>query len=234
MLLLFGDDKLKYLKINKGDTFALKIVSENDNYDGKYLIINKIDEKKVENGDYHDVVRIKIADCLPEQISEENLNALEYVIPFFFWYEEWWSHITRERLNDLEKYMNEYRMIFIYTVELVELSSRKTKEFCKELVYLGNFDLIPPENEFIPDGYLNILRGFLLKERFINSMMTSYEAFNLKKSPAFDYEFSAKQNFIHKSARLVTEEYLESIQKNPVKKSDGKRHRDTLTYVGDE
>lgn len=223
-----------HLKINKGDTFALKINSENKNYDGKYLIINKIDEKKKENGDSNDVVRIKIADFLPKQISEDTLNDLEYVIPAFFWYEEWPSHITRERLNELENYMNEYRMIFIYTVELVEFSSKKTEEFCKEMIYLGNFDLTPPENEFIPENYLNILRGFLLKERFINSMITSYEAFNLKKSEAFDYEFSAKQNFIHRNARLVTEEYLENIRKNPIKKSDTKRHRDTLTYVGDE
>lgn len=224
---------MKNLKINKGDTFALKISSENKKYDGKYLIINKIDDKKVENGDYHDIVRIKIADFLPTQINADSLNALEYVIPFFFWYEEWSSHITREKLSELEKYMNEYRMIFIYTVELVEFSSRKTKYFCKELIYLGNFDLIPPENEFIPENYLNVLRGFLIKERFSDFMITSYEAFNLKKSEAFDYEFSAKQNFIHRSARLATEEYLESIRKNPIKKSDGKRHRDTLTYVGD-
>ncbi|MGN1371987.1 MAG: hypothetical protein ACI4XM_06930 [Candidatus Coprovivens sp.] len=225
---------MKHLKMNNGDTYALKIIFENKNYDGKYLIINKIDEKKVENGDYHDVVRIKIANFLPEQINEETINALEYVKPFFFWYEEWSSFISPEKVKELEKYMNKFKMIFIYTIELVELSPRKTKDFCEELIYLGNFDLIPPENEFIPENYLNILRGFLSKERFINSMITSYEAFNLKKSPAFDYEFSAKQNFIHRNARLMTEEYLASIQKNPVKKSDTKRHRDTLTYVGDE
>ena len=73
-----------HLKINKGDTFALKIDSGNKNYDGKYLIINKIDEKKKENGDSNDVVRIKIADFLPKQISEDTLNDLEYIIPSFF------------------------------------------------------------------------------------------------------------------------------------------------------
>ena len=220
--------------MNNGDTYALKIVSENKNYDGKYLIINKIDEKKVENGDYHDIVRIKIANFLPKQINKETINALEYVKPFFFWYEEWSSFISPEKVKELEKYMNKFKMIFIYTVELVELSPRKTKDFCEELIYLGNYYLAPPENEFIPDNYLNILSSFLIKKRFINSMITSYEAFNLEQSEAFNHDFSAKQNFIHRRARLVTKEYMEKISKSPTKKTDVKRHKDTLTYVGDK
>lgn len=224
---------MKYFKMNKGDTFALKIVSENKNYNGKYLIINKIDT--IRNKVFEsDIVRVKIANYISNEMSESEINNFEYIKLGFFWYECWPGYVSADQTEELKKYMNEYKMIFKYTIGLTDSSLKKTQDFCKDLIYLGNYSLNPPENEFIPKNYSNERNSLFIKERFIEDVIEDYELFNLEKSESFDYDFSEKQNFIHKNARLLTEEYLEGLQKNSVMKSDSKKHRDTLTYVGDE
>ncbi len=220
-------------KWKNGDTFALRINLLNDKYkeyNNKYLIINKIGINKEGN----DIVRIKITKTLNLNCSIDELNKLEYIKVNFFWYEDWDYYIERKNLYKLNNYVNKYNMIFLNVIELANYSKRKTKEFYDKLIYLGNYDLVPPKNEFYPEYLYHIRREFLILDRFQENMINSYEWFNKEKSDTFNEEFSKKQNAIVKGAKILINDYLDKYSKSEDKicKVEGKI-KDSLTYVGE-
>ena len=220
-------------KWKNGDTFALRINLSNDKYkeyNNNYLIINKIGINKEGN----DIVRIKITKTLNLNCSIDELNKLEYIKVNFFWYEDWDYYIERKNLYKLNNYVNKYNMIFLNVIELANYSKRKTKEFYDKLIYLGNYDLVPPKNEFYPEYLYHIRREFLILDRFQENMINSYEWFNKEKSDAFNEELSKKQNVIVKGAKILINDYLDKCSKSEDKncKVEGEA-KDSLTYVGE-
>ncbi len=223
-------------KWENGDTFALKINIKDckfEEYNNKYLIINKIGINDAGN----DLVRIKISEIIDFKNALKELNELEYIKVNFFWYEDWRYYISEKNVDVLKKYVNNYNMIFLNVMELAEYSKVKTGEFRRNLIYLGNYILTPPQNEFYPEFLYHLRREFLILDRFQVDMINSYEYINKEKSEAFNKEFAQKQNEIIKGAHILIDEYLKECRSKPNLANDDKIEdtftiEDTLTYVG--
>lgn len=223
-------------KWKNGDTFALKIDIKDCKYEEygiKYLIINNIGI----NNEGNNLVRIKTSESIDLKNPLKDLNKLEYIKTSFFWYEDGPYYINKNKINNLKFYANEYNMIFLNIIELAHFSKEKTKEFQKSLIYLGNYNLTPPENEFFPEYLDHIDREFLILDRFQENMINSYEWFNKKKSEAFNTDFARKQNEIAKGTHILINEYCDSFHNKPKLSKDEKikdisKIEDTLTYVG--
>lgn len=126
--------------IKFNDTFSLKIDNElYPEYNGKYLVFNFIENIRNNKSDRL-IFRVKITDFIPEAISVEDINVMEYIKIAINWLKD---IENEEKLNS-----NEDRMVFEYQMEMV--NTNDLDQFLDSLNYLGNYQLIPPVDEYIP------------------------------------------------------------------------------------
>jgi hypothetical protein len=146
--------RYKYFKCNWciGDTFAYQLESEyarSHNLYGHYLIFNKIDEYKWKKGsdfDVFPVVYTKISKdtTLPKSLKELNTNC-EFIRYMF------------SPLSGLFKYKT--------------INDTNSSKILKKLIFLGNYELERPRDEFIENeiGFpLNTMKLVDYEERKIN------------------------------------------------------------------
>lgn len=173
-----------------GDTFAYKLASEYSLEKGlfnRYLIFHKIAEVNGYPAEIFPVVFVKLTrdDKIPS--SKEEIDALEFVQ--ISTVSEWHrgrtdvfnpveiqreiaknSPIVSER-DDLG-YIPNYR---------IALSFTSKRNIPKEMVYLGNFDLMPPRINYKYEKVQQILWKFAEK-----IIIDRYVAFNLRESPLYN------------------------------------------------
>lgn len=168
-----------YKKWKDGDTFALKIVNcDNSFYNDKFLILNFIKR------DYHLNVkypffRIKIVDNI-DSINKKKLDNPDYIITNIFNIAES-SAILDEILDENRKKADNYGYLYQYQVNILTNSKYNIPN---DLIYLGNFKLNEPVNEYIPWTPHNI--RFELWKDIVNESVWLYESYNLRKSEFFD------------------------------------------------
>lgn len=180
-----------------GDTFAFKLTSEYSLEKGllnRYFIFHKIAEVNGYPAEIFPVVFVKLTkdDKLPN--CKEEIDALEFVQ--ISTVSEWHrgrtdvfnpveiqrevakrSQIVCER-DDLG-YIPNYR---------IALSFTSRRNIPKEMVYLGNFELLPPKINYKDEKVQQILWKFA--ERII---VDRYVAFNLRESPLYNDRIFGKE-----------------------------------------
>ena len=133
------------------------------------------------------------------------------------------------RQKDRKFYPDEFNYLFYYLFEVLLL---KRSNIYKELIYLGNFDINLPIDDYRSvDGDDKL---FLLKE-LKDELYKCYNEYNLRKSSIYEKDsiIEIKKNaLVRVNAEIVkpTEEELWKIYGHIIKK-EKKKKRDTLTKV---
>ena len=164
-----------------GDVFVYKINSNKyPNYNGRYLIFIKCDIKKedwVTNSRTIKYFRIKITAKKEIPTSCDEIENLEYIKVFGCGY-------------DLENFKypadvaglipDKYNLIYVYIMKLWAFKYR----IPDDLLYIGNLDITPPENEYIPYYRTHCvpLRIWDDGKELTDMILKQYEDYNLEKA----------------------------------------------------
>ncbi|MBO5476017.1 MAG: hypothetical protein J5982_05935 [Bacilli bacterium] len=193
------ENKKTLMNCEHGDTFALRIVS-NQEYKDRYLIFIRFEtdlyEDEKNSNDTSKLFRVKLTKNKELPKSFEELEELPYIICKITCYAKryWPLDSDMEYKEIVEKYKNvkyypdKYNYLYSY---LLILSDYRCKRYVKNYVYLGNFSLTPPEKEYFPvDIFGNV---FLLIDDLERYCLKSYHEHNLKKGKEYSEE-AAKEN----------------------------------------
>ena len=175
-----------------GDTFALKINHPNQIYDGNYLIIIKGDYEWNYDFPIFQTCLLKITKdkTLPKTLDE--INNLEFIKTGFVHYIERYSSrsigmetyaMVVERCKDLKFYPDEYNYLYMYDLTLMADCRKNYDNF----IYLGNFDIKYPEDEF-PPVCITYRKSIVEIEDVVNDAINRYEDYNLRKSKIYNEE----------------------------------------------
>ena len=178
------------------DTFYLKITGD-EMYNGKYLIFNKVGERKSAGKTPFPVFRAKITNDERLPKTKEELEKLEYVIIGLTLWEERFIPYSSRSKEQLEQEKEEKSKTTFCPDEFGNLNNylfslmlvRKSK-VPSDLKYLGNFELTPPKDEYIPFTEFNI--DLVLPEKLQEGIIKDYELFNKRKSLLYDMRYSNK------------------------------------------
>ena len=124
-------------------------------------------------------------------------------------------------------YPDELGLLSIYRVCIWITQKRSVPEgFC----YLGNYDIIPPEKEYVRFGGDNLtLIKMDLKEFFTKC----YKNYNLKQFSIYIPEEAFRRRAEEAKFNQEMDEFLKNFNENEARKNEEQRKRnDTLTYVG--
>lgn len=232
------NDKTKLSNWEEGDVFALRINSEeHKEYNGKYIIlihtiINK-DNWKMTRTTNSFRAKITKDSILPK--TKEELEKLEYIKASRNGYLLEKTRFPKETKN---LYPDKYHLIYKY---LFVIKSFKYK-VPEDLIYIGNFNLEPPQNEYIPySQHHGVLYSFWNEKysKIVEKLLNSYEWLNLKKAKTFteqgqkeflEYEQKEIEFFIRD--KKETTKLLEMYEKGLIPVEEDFFIKDTLTYVG--
>ena len=173
-----------------GDVFYYRLTSEYaelKNVSNRHLIFYKVDEQIDYEGNVYPIVYVKITkdDKVPKNIEE--LDDLDFVQISVV--AEWYRGVGDDikPFLELQKYIAEHSKTnyerddhgFIpnYRIALCFTSKRNVP---KEMLYLGNFNLTPPQRYIYKEKVQEIL--WKNAEKII---IDRYHAFNLRKSPLY-------------------------------------------------
>lgn len=223
-------DKQKYENWQVGDTFALKL-------DNRYLILVLYGTPYATSCEVRCKFRAKITkdEQLPK--NQEKIEALEFIkvqYKHFYTrylplnaYENYEEGVIRQK--DRKFYPDEFNYLYYYLFEVLLL---KRSNIYKELIYLGNFDINLPIDDYRSvDGDDKL---FFLKE-LKDELYKCYNEYNLRKSSIYEKDsiIEIKKNaLVRVNAEIVkpTEEELWKMY-GPIIKKEKKKKRDTLTKV---
>lgn len=178
------------IKLNEGDTLAIKIENYNKEFDGKYFLFIKTEDfsEKYDSSISKKLFRAKIIDSI-DNIDFNILNSSEYVKEdLCLWEERFYPFHGPETYDDAEKnrktifYPDEYNYLYSYIFEL-----NITKKDLDKFTYLGNYKVDLPK-ELIPSWPGTIYINTNKEKDFISSLIDSYCRFNLRKSIFFTEE----------------------------------------------
>lgn len=139
-----------------GDVFAYQLKSEyakEQGLEGRYLIIQKIDEIDWYPCSTIPLVRVKITEDKTIPKTEKEIDELEYIQTWFTSYERRFAgfsalRLLKDQIKGMSFNTDEYGLLPEYMVSIVITSKNMTKG---KLTYLGNYtNITPPQNEFIP------------------------------------------------------------------------------------
>ena len=223
-------DKQKYENWQVGDTFALKL-------DNRYLLWILYEGPYETSCDIRCKFRAKITkdEYLPK--IKEKIDALEFIkvqYKHFYTrylplnaYENYEEGVIRQK--DRKFYPDEFNYLYYYLFEVLLL---KRSNIYKELIYLGNFDINLPIDDYRSvDGDDKL---FFLKE-LKDELYKCYNEYNLRKSSIYEKDsiIEIKKNaLVRVNAEIVkpTKEELWKMYGHIIKK-EKKKKRDTLTKV---
>lgn len=202
------EDKTKLSNWKENDVFALQIQStEYPKYNGRYIIFihTIINKEGWEMSRCTNSFRAKITKnkILPK--NKEEIEKLEYIKT------GWYGFLKESTLfpNDTKNLkMDEYQVIYTY---LFLIHSSKFK-IPKEIIYLGNYTIKLPENEYIPNSqHHGITYSFWNGEysKIVDNLLEHYENIHLKKLDLFTKKF--QKNFYQEELKEI------EFQKNLIK-----------------
>lgn len=175
----------------KGDVFAFKIegdISKEKGLFGKYLLIQKIDNKMWDSGNIVPIVYVKLTKEAKLPTNLEEYNKLEYVQVGFTKYENRFLPVNMERLEEdiaekskLNYEVDEYGYLPEFRISLLFTSKKQIPE---KLIYVGNFDgSVLPSVEFVPHANVNVkyIFGRAFEETFEDTIIKCYCGHNLRE-----------------------------------------------------
>ena len=213
-----------------GDVFALKLEKVN-----KYLILILYETPYETSCDIRCKFRAKITNNEQLPKNKEKIDALEFIkVDFIHFYEryfplkgsETYAECVERQLSK-KFYPDEYDYLYYY---LFELALLKRSRIYKELIYLGNFDIIPSTDDYT-NGHEKL---FFLKE-LKDELYKCYNEYNLRKSNIYEKDSMTeikKNSLIRVDVEIVkpTKEKLLKLY-SPIIEKEKKKKRDTLTKV---
>ena len=213
-----------------GDVFALKLEEVN-----KYLILILYETPYETSCDIRCKFRAKITNNEQLPKNKEKIDALEFIkVDFIHFYEryfplkgsETYAECVERQLSK-KFYPDEYDYLYYY---LFELALLKRSRIYKELIYLGNFDIIPSTDDYT-NGHEKL---FFLKE-LKDELYKCYINYNLRKSSVYNMVNHAeieKNSFmaLNLMLNLPPMEELHKIY-SPIIEKEKKKKKDTLTKV---
>ena len=225
-------DKQKYENWQIGDTFALKL-EEVD----RYLLLILYGPPYATSCDVRCKFRAKITkdEYLPK--TKEKIDALEFIkvqYKHFYTrylplnaYENYEEGVIRQK--DRKFYPDEFNYLYYYLFEVLLL---KRSNIYKELIYLGNFDINLPIDDYRSvDGDDKL---FFLKE-LKDELYKCYNEYNLRKSSIYEKDsiIEIKKNALVRVNAEIVKPTKEELWKmyGPIIKKEKKKKRDTLTKV---
>ncbi len=184
-------DKTKRKNWIDGDTFAIKIKNCSDEYNDRYLILNKCvyeiwkkNFKTEEEFEKHmrntPSFYIKITNGKEIPNTYEELNKLEFIKMLDIYTDD-------STVNKFDKGLYSNADDFNYTYEyLNQILFHRGFDF-KEFIYIGNYKFDCPKNEFIPYFWVEV-EMVSTKFEWIKTLIDKYENYNLRKSSHFTPE----------------------------------------------
>lgn len=221
-------DKIKnYKKWKIGDTFALEIKKcQNQEFIGKYLILNYLGN----TGHYCTptfYVKLTKDSNVPKSMFE--IEKLEYIKTMLTVIEDAYPP-GMSKPSEMILIPDEYG--YLYTYKLSIYTTNKKYKIRDDLKYVGNYNLTPPVDEYIPYTFHNIPDK--MWEDVDNFIIDSYVRYNLRDPKLYNFECANK---MHQEAREVNElilETLNNINENKEKFKKEKMTFDSITYVGED
>ena len=172
----------KDLKIVKGDCLAYKI--ENDEkFKGKYLILIASELNDPNDRSYNRYFRCKITENDILVTTKEEIEKLKYVIIYVMpmgmrFYplpgNRPVEDVIKERMK-VKVYPDENGYLYEYNLSMTLARKKEIQQF----IYLGNFDISKPKEDFIPFSLHN-LPGTCMKY-FEEFVLRKYRLNNLKQ-----------------------------------------------------
>lgn len=226
-------------KINdckNNDIFAYKI-EDDKRYNGRYLVLiryisdyyNDLYESEHPNYRKEDLYlyrcKITLDDKLPRNYEE--LEKLPYIkTEMTIFYERYMplsGRMTYEELVESRSYAkfypDEYNYLYGYFLRILDGEEfKRRKRGLNNYLYLGNFDLTPPKNEYFPFSI-----GCGMKDEFFKDvpkiLIQSYDDYNLKNNKCYNPEenqrlLEASEEYMKKA--LEMDKKFHNIMKNPV------------------
>ena len=238
------NDKTKISSWEDNDVFALKINTEEyKEYNGKYIIFiyTDIRKEKWKTTRTTCFFRAKITKSKILPKTKEEIDKLEYIktSTYGYLYEK---NRHEEDVKDLKP--DEYNLLNTYVLEICAYKYK----IPENLIYLGNFNIKKPGNEYIPFSMHHmILYSFWVEKNsnVIDQLLMSYKLFNLKESGLYSKE-GRKEYIERQKCEIEIMQRLDKLQKlvdgpngKEILKSMGindneKRTNNSLTYVGNE
>ena len=173
----------KNLKIVEGDCFAYKI-EENIKFKGRYLILIATELNDINSKGYNVFFRCKITeDCIIPK-TEIEIDKLEYIIFDVIPMEMRFFPLDGNRSDEeviaerskVKVYPDENGYLYTYTFDMTISKRSQLNKF----IYLGNFSIIKPTNDFIPFKLVNLPCNAV--HYFEYKTILKYESYNLKQS----------------------------------------------------
>lgn len=178
------------IKLNEGDTLAIKIENYNKEFDGKYFLFIKTEDfsEKYGSTTSKKLFRAKIIDSI-DNIDFNTINNLEYIKKeLILWERRFYPYIGLETYDDAEKnrktifYPDEFNYLYEYIFEL-----NITKKDLDKFIYLGNYKVDLPK-ELMPSLPTLTFIHIEKSRDFISELIDNYCWFNLRKSIFFTEE----------------------------------------------
>lgn len=190
-----------------GDTFALKI--ENDTrYKGRYLIFIRFEtdiyneEDKAELKHYsinelNKLFRVKLSKSKELPNSFEELEKLPYIIFSSECYAKRHfpldSRLTYEEIEESRKHIkffpDKYNYLYSY---LLMMSKYKSRNIIKNFVFIGNYKLSPPKDEYFPVSKYN--SGYCFYINAEEYCIKCYHEHNLQEGLKYSEEEAKRRN----------------------------------------
>ena len=237
------NDKTKLSDWEDGDVFALKIESEEcPEYNNRYIIfihcIIQKEEWKMSRTIKTFKAKITKDNKLPT--TKEEIENLEYIKTGFYKYKLEKIKFRKDVKNLIP---DKYHFIYSY---LFQVKPFKYK-IPENLIFLGNFQITPPINEYIPNSPYNRILFTFWKHKYgnvIDDLLKFYEAYNLQKVEIYCKEYQDNfENYEREEIRFY--KYMEKLGKvlegphgKEIIKAMGidieneKRTNNSITYVG--
>ncbi len=207
-----------------GDTFILEInSSEYPQYNGEYLIFNKVDDYSWGTKSNLSVFRIKITNDKKIPKSKEELEKLDYIIVrSWVWEERFYplmGYPERERQieerSKIKYYPDEFGYLNSYLYVIYVLFPKKVPEGFQ---YIGNYKLTPPKDEYVPFHKGNYdFSGFNI---LTDELVSSYHKYNKRNSKIYSEEAAKRRHEIERGALEGANKFFKSMYEAEQKKKE--------------
>ena len=207
-----------------GDTFILEInSSEYPQYNGEYLIFNKVDDYSWGTKSNLSVFRIKITNDKKIPKTKEELEKLDYIIVrSWVWEERFYplmGYPERERQieerSKIKYYPDEFGYLNSYLYVIYVLFPRQVPEGFQ---YIGNYNLTPPKDEYVPFHKGNY--DFSAFNILTDKLVSSYHKYNKRNSKIYSEEAAKRRHEIERGAFEGANKFFKSMYEAEQKKKE--------------
>ena len=207
-----------------GDTFILEInSSEYPQYNGEYLIFNKVDDYSWGTKSNLSVFRIKITNDKKIPKTKEELEKLDYIIVrSWVWEERFYplmGYPERERQieerSKIKYYLDEFGYLNSYLYVIYVLFPRQVPEGFQ---YIGNYNLTPPKDEYVPFHKGNY--DFSAFNILTDKLVSSYHKYNKRNSKIYSEEAAKRRHEIERGAFEGANKFFKSMYEAEQKKKE--------------